>query len=271
MIQLKDLVITIMFLYVFVIIMPEKNLIATSFLIIIFVSYFTLSIKNKNNIKNLKRYLSAQKERFINVISHDLRIPVIAQIRALEIVNDKKLGTLNDAQSNMLLEIENSCKCVLNLMSLMINTYKMENDSYKLIYEKFNLTDLIVSCFDELLPIAQEKNITFEYKNLNKNKNIIADKNELKKVLLNILSTTISNSGIGDKICVTTNFSHKKFRLIVDGGNNQLYSNSYINSGYASIGQNIKLRFCKKIIENHKGKIIHNINNSLGFEIPQHI
>ena len=269
MIQLKDLVITIMYLYIFVIILPEKNLIATSFLLILFICYFTQSIKNKEFNKNLRRYLSAQKERFINIISHDLRIPIIAQFRALELINNEKLGKLNEAQKNMMLDIEDSCKCVLNLMSLMINTYKMENNSYKLIYEKFNLTDVIISCFDELLPLAAEKNITFEYNNYNETQTITADKTELKKVILNILSAAISNAYIGQKISVIINNNNNRIRLIFGGGNNQLYQHNYICSDYASIGQDIRLKFCKKIIENHKGKIIHDINNSFGFEIPQ--
>ena len=271
MIQLKDLVITIMYLYIFVFILPEKNLIATSFLIILFVCYFTLSIKNKEFNKNLKRYLSAQKERFINIISHDLRIPVIAQIRALEIINNERQGSLNDVQKSILLEIENSCKCVYNLMSLMINTYKMENNSYKLNYEKFNLSEAVISCFDELLLQAQEKNITFEYKNMHKNPQITADKLELKKVILNILSDFISNAQKGQKISVITNNSNNNIRLIISGCNNLPYKNSYINSYYASIGQDIRLKFCKKIIENHRGKMIHNMNNSFGFEIPQFV
>lgn len=269
MIQLKDLVITIMYLYIFVIILPEKNLIATSFLLILFICYFTQSIKNKEFNKNLRRYLSAQKERFINIISHDLRIPIIAQIRALDIVNSEKLGSLNDTQKNMLIEIEDSCKCVLNLMSMMINTYKMENNSYKLIYEKFNLSDLIVSCFDELLSQATEKNITFEYKNLNKNQNITADKTELRKVIINILSASILNAHIGEKISIIINNTNNKIRLIISGYDNQTYKNNSFNSYYTSIGHDIRFKFCKKIIENHNGKIIQNINNSFGFEIPQ--
>ena len=267
--RLNELAVTTMYIFIFLVTIIEKN--PTSSVIILILALIYIKQNNKLKIfdKKLKKNLFLQKERFINILSHDLRIPIIAQIRALEIINNKNLGGLNDAQSNMLFEVENSCRCVLNLMSLMINTYKMENNSYKLIYEKFNLTELILSCFDELLPEAQEKNITFEYRNDNKNLNITADKTELKKVILNILSTSISNAGIGQRISVITDNFNNKIRLIIAGSNNQLYSN--LNSDYSSIGLGIRFGFCKKIIENHKGRFIqNNINNSLGFEIPQY-
>ena len=267
--RLNELAVTTMYIFIFLVTIIDKNPISSAIILTLTLIYIRQKNKLKNFDKKLKNHLFLQKERFINILSHDLRIPIIAQIRALDLINSKKFGGLNNTQSNMLLEVENSCKCVLNLMSLMINTYKMENNSYRLIYEKFNLTDLILSCFDELLSEAQEKNITFEYNNNdNRNHNITADKTELKKVILNILSTSISNAKRGQKIRIITDNFNNKIRFIIAGSNNKLYSN--INSDYSTIGVGIRFKFCKKIIENHKGRFIqNNINNSLGFEIPQ--
>ena len=219
--------------------------------------------------KIIKNELQTQRENFINSLSHDIRIPTIAQIRALELLKNQKLGNLNDSQKEMVMQIENSCKCILNLMSLMINTYNMENNKYSLIYEKFNISEVIYSCFDELINEAAEKQIKFEYDNNIETPSIIADKTELKKVIMNILSTSITNANAGEIISVSTISFNDKVRLSFKSNNNFYLSNICEHTNYTSVGQKIRMGFCKKIIENHHGKIIKNNNQNLfSFELP---
>ena len=267
--QLKDLVITIMYLYVFVVALLAKEIAVVFLLIFLGFNYTILRKKYFNFNMTLKECLIKQREAFVNVLSHDLRIPAIAQIRALELVKNEKLGALNITQKNMLLDIEDSCRCILNLMSLMINTYCMENDKYKFVYEKFNISEVLISCFNELLPQAAEKNITFEYENINKGLCIVGDKEELKKVIINILFSAIINAQVGQKVVVKIINTNNKIRLTVIGDKDKrFYSDTTINSTYTSIGQNIRMGYCKKIIESHKGKIIQDYNNSFSFDLP---
>lgn len=264
--QLKDLAIIMMYIYIFVVILLQNNL--QGVFIIGFLGLVLINTKN-NNRKLIKKYLQKQREGYINALSHDLRIPVIAQIRALELINNEKFGTLNPTQKDILLQVEESCKCALNLMSLMINTYNMENRSYILKYEKFNIKEVVISCFEELSQKAKGKNITFEYITSGM-LNIEADKTELKKVILNVLCSAISNAYTGEKISVTICTSSKNIRLTITGeGENRFYSDTYLSSPYTSVGENIRMGFCKKIIETHKGKILNSgNNNSFSFELP---
>ena len=271
MILLKDLAITTMYLYIFVVALQARETAAVFLLLLLGINYSILRKKCFNFNNKLKECLISQRESFVNILSHDLRIPAIAQIRALELVKNEKLGALNNTQKNMLIDIEDSCKCILNLMSLTINTYSMENNRYKFIYEKFNLSDVILFAFNELLHLASEKNITFEYENKYKNLQILGDKEELKKVIINILFSSISNANFGQKILIKIIHKNNKIRMTVTvKDDNCKYTNTAINSSYTSIGQNIRMGFCKKIIESHKGKVIeNNRKNTFTFEIPQ--
>ena len=269
--QLKNLATMLMFLYILVVVSSSRNIIAILILIILSISYFCTNLKLCNSQALQKNELVCQRDVFINSLSHDLRIPIIAQIRALELVKNQKFGEINNAQKDIINQIEQSCRCILNLTSLMINTYKMENNSYKLLYERFNISDVIVSCFDELLPLASEKKITFEYSSDNKNLNIIADREELKKVILNLLASVISNSCIGQKISVILSLVKNKIKLTISSNNKEICTNFEYNSPFTSVGHAIRMGFCKKIIETHHGKIIeNNKNGSFSFEIPQY-
>ena len=268
--QLKDLAIMMMYLYIFVSAISEKNISAIIILITLIINYSNVIYKIKSFNRKIKEQLSSQREFFISALNHDLRIPTIAQIRALELIRSDKFGILSDSQKEIIANTEDSCRCILNLISLMINTYRIDNNCYKLIYERFNLSDLIISCFNELIPQASQKKITFEYNNTNKNTNIIADKTEVRKVIMNVLTASISGSNIGEKISLILSATDNNIRLTIET-ENTLYKNIYINSQYSSIGQSIRMIFCKKIIETHHGKIIENNsnNNSFTFELPK--
>ncbi|MFQ8625398.1 MAG: hypothetical protein ACLSA2_02410 [Candidatus Gastranaerophilaceae bacterium] len=46
--------------------------------------------------------LKKQRETYIAVLNHDLKIPTLAQIRALELLSSENLGTLNKRQQELL-------------------------------------------------------------------------------------------------------------------------------------------------------------------------
>ena len=228
------------------------------------------TLYNYNDIT--QKALRSQREFFINSLSHDLRIPVIAQLRALELIKNETLGKLNPTQKEMINQTEQSCECIINLISLLINTYNIENSTYSLIYDKFNLYEVILSCFDELLLNATEKNITFEYDCKDKNLFLYADKEEIKKVIKNLLIVSLNYSNYGGTIIVKLKNIDKKLKLSVElKENNHMINESHtFDSRFTAIGESIRYLFCKRIIELHKGQITQN-NETLKafvFELP---
>ncbi len=266
--QLKDLVILILYIFIFVDVFLKGNIIISAIVFILVFNY----LKSRKILYSIEKHhheqMYSQRNDFINSLNHDLRIPIIAQIRALELVKNRILGEINSAQEDMLYQIERSCKCVLNLTSLMINNYKIENNVYTLKFEKVNISDIIISCFDELSVLSSEKNITFEYQSEKKNADIMADRDELKKVILNILLLQISNANLGEKISVIISLINNKIKLTISTDNRTFYVNPE-NSVYTSVGHNIKMAFCKKIIAIHNGKLLENEDNSFSCEFPQ--
>ena len=266
--QLKNLAIMLIYIGLALFAVIHCDILTFSLVFILIIYKIKINYNYCYFNKIIKEQTEKQRKCFIDSLNHDLRIPTIAQIRALELLKNKNFGNLNDTQMEMLTQIEDSCKCILNLLSLMINTYSIENNSYKFTYEKFNLSEVIISCFNELLPQATEKQITFEYDGKIKNMSIIADKNEIKKVILNVLSASLLNSSNGEKVSVSISLINNKIRLTFAGNKSCYLSDILTNSNYTPVGQTIRIGFCKKIIENHKGKILKSDNNFFSFEIP---
>ena len=213
--------------------------------------------------------LKKQRENFINIVTHDLRLPVLAQIRALDILNNELIGNLSGEQKEMISQIKSSCVSNLNLMSLLINTYNIENNNYKLFYEKFNISDIIISCFNELSNEATEKNVIFEYFLGKENISMIGDKNEIKKVFFNLISTALATSKFGTKVSVVLKKSGRKIRFCIFSSDSDNNFTDFTNRMYSAIGQCIKLNFCEKVIKNHNGQIIkQKQKNTFIFELP---
>jgi len=250
----------------------ECNNITTFILLLIPTMFFSVKyIRMKKMLYGIgnviQKNMQEQREKFVYSLSHDLRIPILAQLRVIELINLEKFGELNPVQKDMLKQTEQSCRCILNLISLLINTYNIENHNRKLIYKKFNMYELIISCFEELQVEAKEKNLTYEYVSGSKSLYINADEDEIRKVLINLILASVMYANYGGKISVkVVNFGNKlRFSVFCDGENT--YSvNTNLDSRYTSIGESIRMHFCKKIIEIHKGQILHTINPKAMFE-----
>ena len=130
-----------------------------------------------------------------------------------------------------------------------------------------------MSCFEELQDEASEKNITLEYKCEANNVYLFADRDEIKNVLYNIVFTSIIHSVDGSKIAVSVsvNKNKNKISLLFCGINGYESCNiSNIDENYTSIGQNIRINYCKKIIETHQGQVLKNVGypDLFEFELP---
>lgn len=68
------------------------------------------------------------KKDFIETIKHELKTPVLAQIRVLELLLSGHFGKLKFEQSEILKSTLNSCEYMYKIISDIIYTYKFENN-----------------------------------------------------------------------------------------------------------------------------------------------
>ena len=78
------------------------------------------------NIESEKE-IERQKEYFIETLIHDLKVPTIAQLRGLELLQKGTFGIINNDQKEILNNITDSCQYILTMISMVLNTYRFEN------------------------------------------------------------------------------------------------------------------------------------------------
>lgn len=237
---------------------------------IILLKYF----RYKQKINNYELQIKKQREYFMEVLNHDFRIPTLAQFRGLEVLK-KELGRdINIGGEEIISQIENSCKYTLNMISMLINTYQIENKTRILVYEKFNLAEVLFKCFDELSIAAKEKSVTFSYFAPLSDTEIEADRIEIKNVIYNLLLGALNYSNHGEEIKVKIDIADGNIIFsILNNDFAKTLSDVKNNGKYVTVGHNIGMFLCKKIIELHNGKLF--ISNSLNkeqafsFKIPK--
>mgnify|MGYP002711297646 CR=1 FL=1 len=93
------------------------------------------------------------------------------------------------------------------MISMVLKTYRYENGKKHLVFEYFSLSELVIECFEEISPVAQEKEVEFVYKDNGLNTIIEADRVDMKTVVLNLLSNAVMYSNHNEQVTVNIEVS----------------------------------------------------------------
>ena len=222
----------------------------------------------------LKQDLLNQRKFFIDTLSHDLSVSTLAQIRGIEILQDKL--NLDSESAELLHDINNSCRFTLDMITMLLNTYKYEDSLSHRKMESFNIADIILSTTDKLSNIALDKNIEFAY-SLDANIDITGDSDAFYKVMYNLITTTIYNANKNSKIFLKVKKIKQKLLLSITYHGLSITEDEFKNRSFnkpkfSAVGHGIKMHLCKKIIQFHQGKIFvrkfGKDTNTIVFSIP---
>ena len=165
-----------------------KDFIYISIFIILLANYITL-------LKNL----ISERKYFINTLSHDFRVAILAQIRALNILQTK--SNFRNTEAELINDLNESSKLSLELINTLINTYKYKNNIQTLNYEEFYLSEIINNIYNNFLLQIKTKDIRFKHDYKNKI-SINADKKELSKAIEILFLTALYNANKNSTIIV---------------------------------------------------------------------
>lgn len=276
--SIKDLIVLNGFIFLLLVTYQCDNY-DIAFAVLFFIAVFYI-VKFIRVNSSFKKETKNQQQYFINTLVHDLKIPALAQLRGLELIQNETVGNINDTQKALIGEIEDSCKYSLDMISMVLNTYRFENGLNKLYYETFNLADILQNCFDENSKFAKEKNISLMYNTISKDTILEADKCEIKTVISNLISNAIIYSNKNETININILTKNDKLMFTIESKGITLSKQECLTmfekdntQKFTTIGHKIKLYLCKKIIERHCGKIYAStdgvISNKITFVIPK--
>lgn len=237
-------------------------------------------------IKNIdeEKKLQAQKETFVASLTHDLKTPTIAQMNAMKLLMNGSLGELNNEQKEIVQLSLDSNIYMADMLSTVLATYKSESGECALSLEKFDFAQLVSKVGDELLNLAKSKNQSFIFKYDLDDSMIYADKLQIKRATVNLISNAITYGYDGTQIDISVYENDKyvcfdvknKSKYIPQERLKEIFEKykSKESEKFNKVSTGLGLYLTKKIINDHNGGIhassLEDGTCTFGFIIPKH-
>lgn len=207
--------------------------------------------------------LIKSREDFVATLAHDLRTPLLAAIQTLRFFLDGSLGELTERQNILLQTMLFSNQDMLGLVNALLEVYRYESGELILCKDFFKLKDLINQCSQEIKPLIDKKGIAL-YADDNVETKVFADRQELRRVLANLLGNAVNYTSSGGFIKIKVDFDDKNTVISVeDSGTGipeedipKLFNRfSQGTSKKRSVGTGLGLYLARQIVEAHEGRI----------------
>lgn len=204
------------------------------------------------------------RDDFIATLTHDLRTPLLAAISGLDFILNGTLGETTQKQKELLEAMKKSNEDMLGLTNALLEVYRYEAGKIFLCKTRFSINKLIKDCIKELDILFKQNGSNIEIDCNSDNIEINADKNEIRRVILNLLGNAIKHGGENTKINVCAKKTGKDLVLSVkDNGvglsqddQKKLFKRfSQGTSKKRSCSTGLGLYLSRRIVEAHNGTI----------------
>lgn len=233
---------------------------------------YCVDISNiKDNSKDVYREverlteINAQKDKFISIVSHDLRTPFTSLLGFSEILlND---NDLTEFEKREYLEfIYDASQKQLQMVNYLLDWAKLQSGKMTIERRRVNLRTLVSNCVSVLTGAAIRKGVEIKV-DVNKTFYVNVDERLTVQAISNLLSNAIKFTPTGKKIFVTSDIFKKGIiELVVkdEGTGMDEVSQSKlfkIDEKLSLVGTNgekgsgLGLTLVKEIIDKHGGKI----------------
>ena len=142
--------------------------------------------------------LSKSRDTAFSDLTHELRTP----LTSIALVTENLRKRLDDPERRWLEQMSQEVDRLIRLVQDWLDLAQLKADpNQSLNYGVVELRELIFSVWQTLIPIAQKKEVTIVYSDVQK-VSIFADRSRLIQVFLNLLDNGIKHSPVGEKILV---------------------------------------------------------------------
>ncbi len=222
-----------------------------------------IEINSKDEIGHLARSFNIMK-REINVaeqmrkdivanVSHELRTPLTSIIGFLKGILD---GVIKPEDEKKYLKIAyDEAERLKGLTQEIVDVAKLESGSMKLSKEKFNLNNMCKDVKIELEGMIKEKGLNFIYEEKTKGIEIVADKDKIRQVLINVINNSFKFTEKGYIKLILSKKDKNAMIQIEDTGIgikkdkiSYLFNKFYTANEYgnATSGAGLRSKYCKE-------------------------
>lgn len=225
---------------------------------------------------------SKQLEDLVSTLTHDLKTPLLGAEISFKHLIEGYFGKLTEQQKeiiNLLIQGNNG---TLRLVNNLLSVFKYESESYRLLLEEIDISELLEKAVNAIKPLLNGKDISVKISKINFK--FTGDAFELERVIINLLSNSIkftNDKGVielrgiknenGNVIISIEDHGKGMSKDEVSSLFERFWQSAKSVASYNSTG--LGLYLCKQIVEAHGGKIWVESEpgkgTTISFEIPE--
>jgi signal transduction histidine kinase len=215
--------------------------------------------------EKLKEY-NQLKDEFISTASHELRTPLSIIMAAIRIILDEIPGEIVEKQRDVLTTAMKNVQGLSKIVDSLLSIAKIEAGKLDLQKTVVNICELIKDTVSNCKALAQEKSLSLDFEVPEQRIDICLDPDEIKEVLMNLISNSIKFTSEGGWIKVTcTDRDGEVLVSVRDSGVGiaeedipklfDKFTQFGRKAGPGEKGTGLGLAIVKKLIVMHGGKI----------------
>ncbi len=212
------------------------------------------------SLLRLKQSLD-QQENFISCLTHDLRTPLIACDRMVDLVQQGVFGEIPPTVAEALAGVSSSNQNLLQMLNTLLEVYCYEMGEKKLSFITLNVQELITEVVAELKPLALDKTLELNCDWQAEVQELRCDRMELRRVFTNLISNAIKFTDTGSVTVLGTSEPDMLLIEIQDTGvgiaevdQAQIFER-FKQTQHNRSGHGLGLHLCQQVIQAHGGEL----------------
>ena len=232
-------------------------------------------------LKNITPFkeLDFAKTNFIATVSHELKTPISSIKMSLQLLEDQRVGNMNEEQVKLVKSISDDSERLLKITGELLNFSQVETGKIQLSSQAINPDWIVQYALDAVKTTAEQKQITINTLYEQSLPVITVDPNKTAWVMINLLTNAIKHSPANSniKVDVLKNNNHVVFNVQDNGEGipkkfqSRIFEKYYQVPGSEKTGTGIGLSICKEFIEAQNGVIgfkSNDGNTNFYFQLP---
>lgn len=218
-------------------------------------------------LKNVTEYqeLDEAKTNFIATVSHELKTPISSIKMSLKLLDDERVGKMNEEQKELVQHIKEDCGRLLKITSELLDLSQVETGNLQLNFVKSDPRKIAIYAIDAVRFQAEQKDIELELISRNDLPKVNVDTEKTAWVLVNFLSNAMRYSSKKSKVVIqilksgnNIEFSVRDFGKGIEPQYQKRLFDRYFQvptDGNNKSGSGLGLAISKDFIEAEGGKI----------------
>ena len=199
-------------------------------------------------------------------VSHELRTPLNAIIGFSDMMRSRLFGPLPGKYAEYADLIHDSGQHMLDLIGDVLDLSKIEAGKYQLVYDEFDLSDVIRSSIKMMRPVSDTGSVRLDAEiAIDDDLSLTADRKAVRQILLNLISNAVKFSPKGERVVVGSKKAGDTIHLSVsDNGSGmtphelervgQPYEQTRSGQISDERGSGLGLSLVKSLTELHQGR-----------------